>query len=165
MCTFTRALDKRAYLMIIFLISHRHYMLWPLIWTVRMRGHNIWFHAEFTKIIPNYHLELCFYHIILRRGNLVALSLVSLCYQENHLHIHVLVRSGVCVLFDVVVLFHLLAIADKIYGNYCAPWSVEILIKYAFPWKWGAIWGKFRRHTLQVNLIFNLTLKYIKRRL
>ena len=32
--------------------------------------------------------------------------------------------------FDVVVLFHLLAIADKIYGNHCAPWSVEILIKY-----------------------------------
>ena len=36
-------------------------------------------------------------------------------------------------LLDVVVLFHLLAIADKIYGNHCAPWSVEILIKYAFP--------------------------------
>ena len=36
-------------------------------------------------------------------------------------------------LFDVVVLFHLLAIADKIYGNNFAPWSVEILIKYAFP--------------------------------
>ena len=35
--------------------------------------------------------------------------------------------------FDVVVLFHLLAIADKIYGNHCAPWSVEIVIKYAFP--------------------------------
>ena len=35
-------------------------------------------------------------------------------------------------LFDVVVLFHLLAIADKIYGNHCASWSVEILIKYAF---------------------------------
>ena len=35
------------------------------------------------------------------------------------------------VFFDVVVLFHLLAIADKIYGNHCAPWSVEILIKYA----------------------------------
>ena len=37
------------------------------------------------------------------------------------------------VLFDVVVLFHLLAIADKIYGNHCGPWTVEILIKYAFP--------------------------------
>ena len=36
-------------------------------------------------------------------------------------------------LFDVVVLFHLLAIADKIYRNHCAPWSVEVLIKYAFP--------------------------------
>ena len=24
-------------------------------------------------------------------------------------------------------------IADKIYGNHGAPWSVEILIKYAFP--------------------------------
>ena len=32
-------------------------------------------------------------------------------------------------LVDVVVLFHLLAIADKIYGHHCAPWSVEILIK------------------------------------
>ena len=41
--------------------------------------------------------------------------------------------------FDVVVLFHLLAIADKIYGNHCAPWSVEIFIKYAFPSKWGAM--------------------------
>ena len=36
-------------------------------------------------------------------------------------------------LLDVVVLFHLLAIADKIYGNHCAPWSVEIVIRYAFP--------------------------------
>ena len=34
--------------------------------------------------------------------------------------------------FDVVVLFHLLAIADKIYGNHCAPWSVEILINMHF---------------------------------
>ena len=32
------------------------------------------------------------------------------------------------------------SIADKIYGNHCAPWSVEIFIKYAFPYKWGAIW-------------------------
>ena len=37
------------------------------------------------------------------------------------------------VLFDVVVLFHLFAIADKIYENHCAPWSVEMLIRYAFP--------------------------------
>ena len=37
--------------------------------------------------------------------------------------------------------------------------------KNAFLWKWGAIWWKFRRHTLEVNLIFNLTLKYIQRRL
>ena len=36
-------------------------------------------------------------------------------------------------LFYVVVLFHLSAIADKIYRNYCAPWSVDILIKYTFP--------------------------------
>ena len=27
----------------------------------------------------------------------------------------------------------LLAIADKIYGIHCAPWPVEMLIKYAFP--------------------------------
>ena len=38
-----------------------------------------------------------------------------------------------CKFFDVVVQFHLSVIADKIYGNHCAPWSVEILIKYAFP--------------------------------
>ena len=36
-------------------------------------------------------------------------------------------------LFDLVVLFHLLAFADKIYGNHCASWSVEVLIKCAFP--------------------------------
>ena len=30
----------------------------------------------------------------------------------------------------IVILFD---VADKIYGNHCAPWSVEILIKYAFP--------------------------------
>ena len=66
---------------------------------------------------------------------------------------------------NVVVLFHLFAIADKIYGNHCAPGSVESLIKYAFPRKWGAIWWKFKRNTLEVNLIFKLTLKYIKRRL
>ena len=35
-------------------------------------------------------------------------------------------------LLDVVVLFHLLATTDKIYGNHFAPWSVESLIKYAF---------------------------------
>ena len=34
--------------------------------------------------------------------------------------------------FDVVVLFHLLAIADKMYGNHCALWSVKILIKMHF---------------------------------
>ena len=33
--------------------------------TVQMRGHNRWFYAELSKIIPNYHqilfyLELCF---------------------------------------------------------------------------------------------------------
>ena len=32
------------------------------------------------------------------------------------------------VFFDVVVQYHLLAIADKIYGNHCAPWSVGIFL-------------------------------------
>ena len=32
-----RALDKREYLMINFLISHQNYMMWPLIWTVSTR--------------------------------------------------------------------------------------------------------------------------------
>ena len=34
--------------------------------------------------------------------------------------------------FDVVVLFRLLAIAEKIYGNHCAPWSVKNLINIHF---------------------------------
>ena len=51
----SRALDKREYLMINFLISHRNHMLWSLIWTVLLRGHNIHFYAELTKIILNYH--------------------------------------------------------------------------------------------------------------
>ena len=42
-------------------------------------------------------------------------------------------RYNMLQFFDVVVLFHLMAIADKIYGNHCAPWSVKTLIKYAFP--------------------------------
>ena len=46
---------------------------------------------------------------------------------------HCYYRQWQVVLFDVVVLFHLLAIADKIYGDHCAPWSVAILIKYTFP--------------------------------
>ena len=45
--------------MIIFLISHQNHMfvtphLNRLIKTVQMSGHNICFHAELTKIIPNY---------------------------------------------------------------------------------------------------------------
>ena len=31
-----------------------------LVETVQMKGHNIWFYAEFTKIIPNYHYLLPF---------------------------------------------------------------------------------------------------------
>ena len=46
--------------MIIFLISHRnHYVVTPhlnrLTETVQMRGYNICFYVELTKIIPNYH--------------------------------------------------------------------------------------------------------------
>ena len=58
--TLDRARDTRKYLMIIFLISHRKHMLWPLIWTVPSRrfrwGVTIYFfYAELTKIILNYH--------------------------------------------------------------------------------------------------------------
>ena len=62
-------------------------------------------------------------------------------FHENILNGYkVIKRTKSILFFDVLVLFHLLAVADKIYGNHCAPWAVEILIKYAFPGKWGAIW-------------------------
>ena len=56
-------LDKREYLMIIFLLcfyfSSKPYVVTPhlnrLAETVQMRGHNICFYAKLTKIIPNYH--------------------------------------------------------------------------------------------------------------
>ena len=70
-------------------------------------------------------------------------SIANDCVIPRHCkHFHSPVFSNIVrdvVLFDVVVLFHLSDIADKIYGNHCAPWSVEILIKYVFPYKWGAI--------------------------
>ena len=54
-----RALDKREYLMMNFLISSQSYVVTPhlnhLVKMVQMRGHNICFYAELTKIIPNYH--------------------------------------------------------------------------------------------------------------
>ena len=58
--TCIRALGKRDFLMIIFLISHRNHIMWSphlnhLDETVQMRGHNVCFYAELTKIIPNYH--------------------------------------------------------------------------------------------------------------
>ena len=53
-----RALDKREYLMIIFLISHRNH---NVVMMVQMRGHNIGFYAELTKIIHNYHKKTPFY--------------------------------------------------------------------------------------------------------
>ena len=48
------------YLMIIFVNSaHKPYVVTPhlnrLDKTVQMRGHNIWFYAELTKIISIYH--------------------------------------------------------------------------------------------------------------
>ena len=54
-----RALEKvREYLMIIFYYLN-HNVVTPhmnrLNETVQMRGHNIGFYAELTKIIPNYH--------------------------------------------------------------------------------------------------------------
>ena len=46
----------------IFLISHPNHVVTPnlnrLDETVQMRGHNIWFNADVTKIIPNYHQVL-----------------------------------------------------------------------------------------------------------
>ena len=57
--TVYRASDKREYLMIIFLVSSKPYVVTPhlncLIKTVQMRDHNICFYAELIKIIPNYH--------------------------------------------------------------------------------------------------------------
>ena len=54
-----RAVDKREYLMIIFLISLKPYVVTPhlnrLIETVQMRGHNIRFYAELTKKFSYYH--------------------------------------------------------------------------------------------------------------
>ena len=60
-----RALNKREYLKIIFLISHRnHNVVTPhlklLIEMVQVKGHNICFYEELTKIIPNYHQILHF---------------------------------------------------------------------------------------------------------
>ena len=54
-----RALDKGAYLMIIFLFLIETICCDPnlnrLVETVQMRGHNICFYAELIKIIHNYH--------------------------------------------------------------------------------------------------------------
>ena len=51
--------DKRKYLMIFFLIPHLIYVLTPflnrLVETVQIRGHDICFYADLTKIVPNYH--------------------------------------------------------------------------------------------------------------
>ena len=56
---YPRALDKREYLMISFVISQKSYVVTShlncLVETVQMRDHNKYLHAEFTKIIPNYH--------------------------------------------------------------------------------------------------------------
>ena len=41
--------------MIIFLISHKNH---NVVMMVQMRGHNIGFYAELTKIIHNYHPKL-----------------------------------------------------------------------------------------------------------
>ena len=56
----TRALDKREYLMINFsYFSSKPYVVTPhlnrLNETVEVRGHNICFYAELTKMIPNQH--------------------------------------------------------------------------------------------------------------
>ena len=52
---FCRALVKREYLMIFFLISHWNHMLWPLIWAVslrrfRWRVRTLCFYAELPKL-------------------------------------------------------------------------------------------------------------------
>ena len=70
-----RALDKREYLMIIFL-NCNNYVVTPhlnrLIKTVQMRSYNIRFYAELTKIIPYY----------------------GTSYLESSIHIMVLYLSG-----------------------------------------------------------------------
>ena len=55
-----RALDKREYLMMIFsYFSSKPYVVTPSSEpSHRMRGHNICFYAEITKIISNYHYIL-----------------------------------------------------------------------------------------------------------
>ena len=54
-----RDLDKRAYLIYFSYFSSKPYVVTPhlnrLVETVQMRGHNICFYAELTKVIPNYH--------------------------------------------------------------------------------------------------------------
>ena len=74
----SRALDKREYLMIIFLIFHPNHMLSPLICTVSLRwrrwgGCNICLYAELTKIIPNYHQILPLMSVI-EEGHFVMRS-------------------------------------------------------------------------------------------
>ena len=58
------ALDKREYLMIMFLISQRNNVVVPhlncLVEAVQMMGHSICFYAELTKIILTYHQLLLF---------------------------------------------------------------------------------------------------------
>ena len=56
-----RALDKREYLMII----SKPYIVTPhlnhLVEMVQMKGYNIWYYAELTEIIPNYHQILALF--------------------------------------------------------------------------------------------------------
>ena len=62
-----RAVDKRKYLKIISAnfsyFSFKPYVVTPhlnrLIETVQMRGHNLCFYVELTKIVPNYQQILC----------------------------------------------------------------------------------------------------------
>ena len=68
----SRALDKRGYLMIIednySYFSLKPYVMTPNLncpdETVQMRGHNICFYADLTKIIPNHHQILPFFRAL-----------------------------------------------------------------------------------------------------
>ena len=54
-----KALDKRIFDDNFLYLSLKPYVVTPhlnrLVETVQMRGHNVYFYAELTKIIPNYH--------------------------------------------------------------------------------------------------------------
>ena len=81
-----RALGKREYLMIVFLISHRKHMLWPLIWTVSS-GQFRWglttlflCRSKLSQIITKYSLiSRALEHVLL-----VSVRPTTLCVKGKH---------------------------------------------------------------------------------